>query len=199
MKTDTYSQLSFLRDNFSKVSLESQPLWHPLGFVSCIVREEGRTYTTRLHYWPKYERRTKSPNWPIHTHAYDLSSLILDGRIYDIQYKLVAGSGYAIYSVEYFGESSTINYTNEKASIAKVTDGVHVAGEEYSIPIGSFHETRVPMDECAVSLVVLSNFSDRRPLVLGRGEGQRYRYDRAAFDKTIFWTRMGEVIRKFSC
>ena len=194
MTIDIDSQLQYLRKNFSKVALTCQPLWHPLGFVSCVIRKEKRKFTTRIHYWPKHERRTKNPDWPIHSHVYHLTSRILKGRVRDIQYRLRDGSDYAIYSVQYSGEDSVINFTNRQTSVEKTIDKIHELGEEYSVSIGSFHQTQVPMGESVISLVVLSSFVDSNPLVLGTLEEQSYRYDRAEFDKSTFWTRIREVI-----
>ena len=195
MKTNTYSQLTYLRENFAEIALACQPLWHPLGFVSCVVRREGEEFTTRIHYWPKSDRRTKSPDWPIHNHAYELSSRILYGRVHDMQYSLKEGTDHALYSVSYSGEDSTIKCTSKKTSIEKVIDRIHETGMDYSISRGSFHQTHVPKDESAVTLVVLSDFGGNKPLVLGAIEGNCYRYDRDFFDKSAFWSRMRDVIR----
>ena len=191
------SQLPYLRENISELTSTCQPLWHPLGFVSCVIRSEKNSFITRIHYWPKFERRTKNPDWPIHTHVYDLSSQILDGRVRDIQYRLKDGADYAIYSVCYSGENSALNFTNEHTSIEKVIDAVHEAGEEYTVAIGSFHQTRVPFDESAVSLVVLSNFVNFTPLVLGTLREKFFPYSRVKFDKLTFWNRIGDIIRSF--
>ncbi len=194
MKIDVRSQLPYLRENISLVSATCQPLWHPLGFVSCVIRKEAQKYTTRIHYWPKFDRRTKNPDWPIHSHVYDLSSYILEGRVRDIQYQLVEGAEYAVYSVSYSGENSTIKRTERQTSIKKVVDEVHGEGEEYSVPIGSFHQTQVPVRESALSLVVLFNFTDEKPLVLGTVEEKSYRYDRVKFDRLTFWARVRDMI-----
>ena len=194
MKIDAFSQLSYLRDNISEVALTCQPLWHPLGFVSCVIRKEEGRFTTRLHLWPKHERRTKNPDWPIHNHVYDLTSYILCGRVRDIQYRLRDGRDYAIYSVQYSGNNSTVSFANGRTSIEKVTDEIHEAGDQYAVSIGSFHQTKVPMDESAISIVVLSNFANENPLVLGHTTESSHHYDRAEFDKVAFWTTISKVI-----
>ena len=194
MKIEARSQLLYLRVKFCEIALACQPLWHPLGFVSCVIRRKEGEYTTRLHLWPKYERRTKSPHWPIHNHVYDLASCVLSGRVRDTQYRLKDGSDYAIYSVRYSGENSVLGFTNRRTSIEKVIDEVHEPGEEYSVSLGSFHQTKVPIGESAITIVVLSNFVSDNPLVLGAVGEQKYQYDRAEFDKSAFWAIVDEVI-----
>ncbi|MYB76784.1 MAG: hypothetical protein F4X83_06765 [Chloroflexi bacterium] len=194
MKINARSQLPYLRDNISEIASTCQPLWHPLGFVSCVIRREEDEFTTRVHYWPRGNRRTKEPNWPIHNHAYELSSHILAGCVRDIQYRLVRGNDYAIYSVSYAGENSTITLTNRRTSLEKLIDQFHLAGEDYSVSVDTFHETDVPMQEQAISLVVQSNFRDTEPLVLGTGEGGQHSYDRIEFDRVAFWSQVRGTI-----
>lgn len=198
MKTDPRSQLLYLRENISKLAVSTQPLWHPLGFVSCVIRNDERKYTTRVHLWPKNERRTKNPDWPIHTHAYDLSSLVLNGRIRDIQYRQKTGSNYVVYSVSYVGQDSSITRTDQHSSIETLVDKFRETGEEYSVLKGSFHQSSVLIDEMAVTLVVLSNFDNTDPLVLGAVGHKIYPYDRAQFDKLMFWSQVREVILNLS-
>lgn len=186
---DAKSQLKFLEDNFLELASTCKPLWHPLGFVSCIIRKE-KYFTSRIHYWPKMERRTKVPNWPIHTHVYDLSSYILAGRVRDIQYRKKDGTDYVIYSVSYKGEDSEIKSTSTYTSIRKISDRIRSIGDEYAIPLGVFHETQVPLDEFAITLVALSNFADSAPLVLGEKEIGIHSYDREEFDRLEFWRRI---------
>ena len=194
MKIEAKSQLEFLRENIREISVMRQPLWHPLGFVSCVVRDESEKYIARIHYWPKSERRPKKPNWPIHTHTYHLSSYIVDGRVRDIQYCLNEGTEYAVYSVSYLEDNSEIFPTNQFNSARKIVDVVREKGEEYSVPIGLFHQTKVPLNESSITLVVLSNFTNSEPSVLGKPGGKSYSYERTFFDKTAFWNRIGNVI-----
>src|SRR5437879_13738561 len=82
---ETLSSLSDLR-----------PLWHPLGFVSVVVKEDDAV-AIRLHYWPAGERRPKNPNWPIHNHVFELCSTIITGEIIDRQYESCDGLERQIY------------------------------------------------------------------------------------------------------
>ena len=194
MKTRASVRVSHLRAHFSEISSTCHPLWHPLGFVSCIIPSEDSSYTTRIHYWPKWERRYKEPNWPIHNHVYDVSSHILEGRVRDVQYQVEDGNDYAAYSVSYSGEDSQIILTSQRIGIRKLVDEVRQTGEEYSIPEGTFHQTVVPVGESAITLVVLSNFSGASPLVLGTSERESYRYVRDKYSSELFWKRIRAIV-----
>ena len=194
MKTELSAQIEYLHKNFSVLAQTCQPLWHPLGFVSCEVRKKGG-YMVRLHYWPKCERRGKNPNWPIHTHVYNLVSRVLGGRVRNIQYRETKGEEFKVYLVEYFGDQSAIGLTDERTSIEKVKDEIIDAGKEYSVEVGTFHETVVDFGEAAWTLVVLSDVVAIEPKVLGVSGGRCYRYDRVEFDKLLFWTEMKNVLQ----
>ena len=192
------SQLPYLRENIPRLAEQCQPLWHPLGFISCVIREEPKRLLVRVHYWPKAERRTKSPDWPIHTHIYDLSSLVLMGNVQDMQYRAEDnGSEYSIYSVSYHGENSAIAPSKREISVIPVVDRMHGVGEEYSVPAGVFHQTFVPMEDSAMTLVALSNFQETDPLVLGKSGDKSFPYDRLPFDKNVFWDYVAGAIIRF--
>lgn len=132
---------------------------------------------------------------PTHTHAYDLSSLVLAGSVHDIQYEEETGTAYRVYSVVYSGADSKIEITDRMLSAKKVVDEYHVAGEGYIVPVGRFHQTSVPVDKTALTLVVLSNFQDTKPLVLGEVAAHHaYPYDRTPFDRRRFWSAVEEAM-----
>lgn len=187
MRIDARDFVGWVAENIGQLSNESVPLWHPLGFVSAVVAKVDGSHTLRLHYWPKSERRTKNPDWPIHTHSYSLSSLVLAGRVEDLQYELEAGSQYSVYEVRYFGGDSEIVRTNRTVSIGKTTTHVHSSGAQYRVERGVFHQSRVAFENSAVTLVALSENSSGPPLVLGTTGGSRYPYDRTRFDPDTFW------------
>lgn len=193
MKISASSQLAFLRENLLSFAETCTPLWHPLGFVSCEILNDPGNIIVRVHYWPKGERRTKNPDWPIHTHVYDLSSLVLMGRVRDQQFREKQGSEYAVFSVSYSGENSAISWTGRNVAAELLVDEYHAAGEEYTVSVGTFHQTHVPQEETAATLVVQSNFQHSDPLVLGQASDQKYPYDRLPFDREQFWTSVSKA------
>jgi hypothetical protein len=193
MRISASSQLAYLRENLFHLSCTCVPLWHPLGFVSCLVRSELDHFAVRVHYWPKNERRPKRPDWPIHTHVYDLSSLVLMGRVRDVQFREKTGLEHAVYSVSYDGDDSAISDTGQHLSIEAQIDDYHSVGEEYFVPKGTFHCTYVSRTEFALTLVALSNFEKASPLVLGQSGRESEPYGRQPFDKEVFWHHVHEA------
>jgi hypothetical protein len=184
----------WVADNIEELSRQCIPLWHPLGFVSTVVAKVEGSHTLRLHYWPKNDRRTKNPDWPIHTHSYHLSSLVLAGKIEDRQYELEAGSQYCVYEVRYIGGDSEILKTDRTTSIAKVDCHFHSPGTQYTVERGVFHQSRVAIEDTAVTLVAMSENSSDSPLVLGTPGDIRYPYDRTSFDPLTFWAAVRSTL-----
>ena len=195
MKIDARSYFSFLSENIEKLKFSCAPLWHPLGFVSCIIKQE-KDHTVRVHVWPEGERRVKNPDWPIHTHAYYLSSYILEGSIRDIRYKTIENGNYAAYSVRYFEGGSEIKLTDERVGVKPIIDEIRVAGEDYEVDLGVYHQSSVSLEHSAVTLVALSNFSNEPPLVLGEQVAEKYPYDRTPYDKDVFWAKVSSAVEQ---
>ena len=186
--------MNFLLDNIDTLAVSIQPLWHPLGFVSCVIKENPGELTLRVHYWPPNDRRTKNPDWPVHTHSYALSSLVLLGNIEDIQYDIIDGEKYSIYKVSYFNGDSEISNTNRKTSILKYTSEMRTEGQQYRVERGVFHQSSVKLSESAVTFVALSESSSEAPLVLGDNGDNRYPYDRMPFNQEVFWSAVRYAI-----
>jgi hypothetical protein len=194
MKINALDHINFLLDNIDALASSIQPLWHPLGFVSCVIRDEPGELTLRVHYWPPNDRRTKNPDWPVHTHSYALSSLVMRGTIEDIQYKTSAGDDFKIYSVSYFNGNSEIRSTGKNTNALKCISESRTEGEQYRVERGVFHQSAVKFTESAVTFVALSEPSSEPPLVLGGDGEQRYPYDRTPFNKEQFWSAVKDAI-----
>ena len=194
MKIDARASFDFLIQNIENFSSTIQPLWHPLGFSSSIIKNKQEGQTLRVHFWPPDERRTKNPDWPIHTHAYALSSLILAGQLTDIQYDVDAGDEYNVYSVAYSNGHSEIFRTNGGLKIISKKSAIRSAGEQYRVERGVFHQSFVEFGRSTVTLVALSEHSDEAPLVLGRAEAGSYPYDRTPFDRELFWSAVRRAL-----
>lgn len=194
MKAEASDLLVFLRDNLRALSSDVVPLWHPLGFVSCVIDEVPDKYVARVHYWPNGERRVKNPDWPIHTHSYTLSSLVLDGCVRDLQYRRTEGDEWCVYSVNYFNGGSEINRTGESIDLITNLDELRSAGDQYQVARGIYHQTQVPINQSAVTLVLLTNHGSDAPKVLGSALANRYPYDRIPFEANRFWGAVEEAM-----
>lgn len=193
MKIDAKSQFIFLSEKLKELASTVVPLWHPLGFVSCVIKQTEE-FTLRVHFWPKGERRVKNPDWPIHTHSYFLSSFVLKGAVRDIRYKSIEGGENVVYSVRYFEGGSEITQTSDKVGVVPLVDELRCEGDSYVVDLNVFHQSVVPFQESAVTLVALSNFTNSPPLVLGSPAEERYPYDRAPYDKGLFWESVSGAV-----
>lgn len=193
MKIDAKSHFTFLSENLKKLASTTVPLWHPLGFVSCIIKQTEE-FTLRVHFWPKGERRVKNPDWPIHTHSYFLSSFVLKGTVRDIQYKSIEGGENVVYSVRYFEGGSEITQSSSRVGVVQLVDKLRHEGDSYVVDLNVFHQSVIPSQESAVTLVALSNFTNSPPLVLGSSAEERYPYDRTPYDKGFFWESVSSAV-----
>ena len=196
MRINAVDHLDFLLENIDTFATSIQPLWHPLGFVSCVIKVIPSELTLRVHYWPPNDRRTKNPDWPVHTHSYALSSLVISGKIEDTQYKTTDGEQHSIYKVSYLNENSEIRCTGKKTNAFKCTSDIRTEGEQYRVERGVFHESSVKSTESAVTFVAISEPSSEAPLVLGEDGGQSYPYDRTPFDREEFWSAVRDAISR---
>lgn len=146
--------------------------WHPLGFVHAeIFRNDAGT--RRLHIWLANDRRPKLPNWPIHTHVFDLESRIIFGEVQDTRFKVSATesndeSTKRLYEVNYSSTSSRLVPTTTLVHAVEKTRQHFVAGESYRVPAEEFHSSHVPLRNTAVTLASATLLPDTSaPLVLG--------------------------------
>ncbi|PLW83645.1 hypothetical protein CWI75_04660 [Kineobactrum sediminis] len=194
MKTDIANAFNFLHDHLDDLSSTIVPLWHPLGFVSCVINDSSKEQVVRVHYWPAGERRVKNPDWPIHTHSYFLKSLVLSGRVKDLQYSVERGEQWCVYSVNYYEGGSEIIRTSESINAHPTIDEIRDAGVKYEVPRGVFHQTKVPDDQTAVTLALLTDHGTEPPKVLGTKQGKKYPYDRIEYDPEVFWKVVREAV-----
>lgn len=194
MKTDISEVFGFLRNNLKSLASSVIPLWHPLGFVSCVIGQAPSSYVARVHYWPPGERRVKNPDWPIHTHTYALRSLVLAGDVRDIQYRVEPGDQWCVYSVNYYDGGSEIVKTLEEVDATTVVDEIRTAGIQYEVRRGIYHQTLVAQEHSAVTLVLLTDHCSEAPRVLGSKAAAKYPYDRVPFHHGRFWGAVGEAV-----
>lgn len=194
MKTEMSDVLGFLCSSFESLSSRLTPLWHPLGFASCIIDQVPSSHVARVHYWPAGERRVKNPDWPIHTHTYALRSLVLEGEVRDLQYSVRPGDQWCVYSVNYYDGGSEIVRTSEEVDATTVIDKVRPTGSQYEVRRGIYHQTLVPHEDAAITLVLLTDHGSEAPKVLGSKSALTYPYDRISFDRSRFWGAVGEAV-----
>ena len=182
---------NWLADHLSRFQ-HIQPHWHPLGFVSCFVLRED-DHAVRVHLWPAGERRPKHPNWPIHTHIFDLESHVVFGALVDRQYELSPGEAFEKYGVHYNGIDSDIRPTRECVRVVKMREVTHSAGSTYSVAKGIFHETVVNREDTVLTVARCQAYDSGPAFVLGKKGTLPYAYERELFDREIFWKAVAEL------
>jgi len=202
MKIDASGYMHYLLYGLDSWERDEEviPLYHPLGFVSCVIPHPDQAVKLRLHYWPEKDRRLKNPNWPVHTHNYRLSSLVLSGTICDKQYSAFkeGGGDSCLYAVEYSGEDSLIRDTGERCSFKLISEASRAAGQQYCVERGTFHESVVMANTSAATFVCLTQKGTEPPLVAGEPTGQAYPYERERYSRNHFWRCMKKNISDFN-
>ncbi len=154
--------------------------WHPLGFL--VVRlGEVSSGQLRLHVWTTQARPTQLPNWPIHTHIFELHSHILVGAVINDWYEVQPGpSGRSrLYEVAYRGTTSTMKASPTYVDCVRTLRKSFVAGASYVVDRGQYHATEVADGRFAATIVVAGNPVDAAPMVVGSRDGDGvYTYER---------------------
>jgi len=202
MVPDLYTQLKTIRENINGLSKNTAPLWHPLGFVSCVVSNK-EDLVTRLHYWPKNQKKPKCPDWPIHTHLFTLTSLVLHGQIKDIQYRPSSGKQYSALSVEYVGVNSKLIPTGDLFDLKVIRETVLQRHGSYIVEEGVFHQSEVHSEDETMTLVQCANPTNRPPIVVAPTEeldllrGVNFDYLREPFSREVFWEKARVFLTEF--
>ncbi len=160
---------------------------HPLGFwhVSLGNTSEG---TIRLHLWPRSSRYPQAPHWPIHTHTFDLQSIVLVGSIENRLYttQTAHDGSHRVYEVNYSEADSVLRDTGRIVQASLSGCSAVTARQGYRVSVSEFHETAVP-DNCFAATLVLAkqvSRSEAVPLVLGDLHGlSEYRYSRSSINE----------------
>ena len=149
-----------------RLVLNSNPMWHPLGFVSAtLLKQEDQTL--KIHLWPRGTRKEKEPNWPIHDHSFHITSRVLVGEVGNAEYRVTRGHQFRLYRVEYHGNDSVLCPTNECVDCVEHCRTVTRAGAEYALPLGVYHQNVVPRSETALTLVIKAGAAKQSPNVVG--------------------------------
>lgn len=154
--------------------------WHPLGFLHATLVDSVET-ALRLHIWKPGMRHVQDPAWLIHTHVFDLRSIVLVGRLENRIHKWIPDLDHPVsrlYEISYNGYTSSLVATNrfgvcECESSLDVTRGI-----EYAVSYGQFHETEIAKTEFTIT-VALATKRSGAPLVVGAVDAKpSYSYPR---------------------
>lgn len=162
------------------------PLWHPLGFVSLLLKK-GDGWALKLHYWPMETRRPKTPDWQIHDHRFHLESRVLNGALDNWTYRIEEGGSDRLLPVSYSGKDSVIEPSGRPVTAVLEKKETHSAGAVYTIPRTTFHQSFVSLDSCAITIVLQSDFVQQPPFVVGKEGVHIQEYRRFSYDKDKLW------------
>jgi hypothetical protein len=141
--------------------------WHPNGFAVFHLGEVDHLGRLRLHAWPSGQRIALEGQPAVHSHPWDLCSLVLTGRYQDVIYEArevfpnegkasedhlqrfelelgEPGAGDRVYPVDRWF-----------APVSVDTRGV-TAGDVHQLPAGRLHRAIIPPDEFVATLVLTS-------------------------------------------
>lgn len=176
------------------------PTWHPLGFIHLTLLETSNG-TVRLHIWPPFNRRPKSPNWQIHSHIYNLNSLIICGKITNTFYEtsdLGVDDLYREYKVIYGQGLSRLEGTSNMVNVNILRTDKHLMGDIYSIPSQIFHSSSTEISELSATIVATSKHIKSSPLVLGDSVVHRELiFERTACDENHYKTYLKNILQNF--
>lgn len=178
--------------------------WHPTGFVVARLAERGDE-TLRLHIWPDGDRVYGEPLWPLHDHAFSLTSLVLAGavgsqkvHVSDVEAGLGSRRRYAVD----YGAGGRRSQLIACRGVVQTREGAMrttLPGAVYKIAAGEFHASSAAPNRLSATLVATRTESSRPPFVLGPVAG-RAAIDvrRASVHATRWRSLVGQVQRAWA-
>jgi GrpB-like predicted nucleotidyltransferase (UPF0157 family) len=173
-----------------------QPLWHPLGFVSCTLISTD-SWALKIHLWPKNDRKPKTPNWEIHDHLFHIDSRVLKGTIRNIMFKETQGTSLEHYTALYNEKNSVLTPVGKFCDVQVHSDVELRAGSRYIMESGEFHQGHVKNDNLTVTLVLKSKKIAGAPRILGKpglSGADLSPYNREFYPKDKFWSAVLSII-----
>ncbi len=168
MKTDQFYKYSeeFLKNCRNEVlqSFMSNPpagKWHPNGFAVFYIRDIENIGKLRLHVWPKGIRIALDGQPKIHSHPWDLCSLVIAGVYQDTIYESVR---YEEFSPERQQEFRLKFGSPMEGDQLKLVDAWHTIiesrrrkisqGNCHCLSAGVLHSTNIPIDEFVITIML---------------------------------------------
>lgn len=143
-------------------------------------------------------RRPKKPNWPIHNHRFDVISTVVSGLLEDHRFEFEdVENGHRLFDVKYDGANSKLVPVGVSGLMKPVSSSLARMGTQYTIPAGKFHSTFVPMNCRTITIVQCVNFQDIAPSVYADTLGEPSDYVRLGYDRSEFWSQIGEAMNAF--
>lgn len=156
--------------------------WHPNGFAVFHLGDLEGLGRLRLHLWPRGLRIALEGQPAIHSHPWDLCSLVIAGCYRDTLYRVrefdVDGPGRLRgFDVRFgrSGEGDTVYPLERWYEVAVSDERTIMEGNSHQVAAGVLHESPIPLDSFVATLLITSEVVDMSKLLLiGDGKfGQR--------------------------
>jgi hypothetical protein len=153
---------------------------HPLGFAHGELMSANNV-TARLHIWDSVKRVAQKPSWFVHTHHFDLKSVVLTGGLTNLIYAWIEDGlnlSERIYEINYGDRVSSLEATNRIGRCELVSSEAVAAGQTYAVKYGEFHNTFVPEGDFTATIAIATK-RPGTPLVVGAvGGDPSYTFER---------------------
>jgi hypothetical protein len=173
---------------------------HPLGFVHGEVIS-GEDAAVRLHIWDSTERTVQEPRWMIHTHIFELKSIVLVGSLSNRMYGWTDGGPHPnakLYQITYNGNHSCLEATAREGICEQISSLDVCRSELYTVKCGEFHNTFVP-EQAYTATLALTIKRPGTPLVVGEKVGKpSYSYTRCEVSSDVQSRLVDDLMRRVS-
>jgi hypothetical protein len=180
-----------------KLLTESKFKRHPLGFLHSTLADRADV-ALRLHIWKPGMRLVQEPAWSIHTHIFDLQSLVLIGSLKNIIYSWTADNvspQFRMYETSYRNGASVITATRKLGKLQLESTSDVSTGLQYFVARGQFHQTDVPEGHFTATIALTKKYPGTS-LVVGNIDGDSsYYFVRRELTDDIQTRIVGEVAR----
>jgi hypothetical protein len=172
---------------------------HPLGFIHAALIDRD-DIAIRFHMWKPGMRAVQEPAWLIHTHTFELNSIVLFGELENSIYKWepnTSSPDTRLYVATYQNGLSQIIATDQ-VGVPQLEFSSEIAkGSGYRVTYGDFHQTNVASDQLTATIAVATKFHGS-PLIVGSLEGQAsYSYAREVLNSEIRQDLIRDVLDFF--
>jgi hypothetical protein len=157
---------------------------HPLGFV-CLPLERDPEYGVCVHVWAPDLVRAEATTSTVHSHSWDLVSLVLYGQVVNSLSEVtedVTNGTHRVFEVHSTGPADEIRATERRVRHRPAEQQPVGAGQVYRLPAGRFHTTRIDGDRRAAT-VVLGRAREQADLSLGALDTPSHRVVRQRCDR----------------
>lgn len=143
---------------------------HPLGFT-CIQLYRSTGWGLCIHIWKSAAAPHTLTTTPIHSHSWDLSSQVLCGRLENLEICVADGSQsptHRVLEITSAGSTDLIHPTQRLVCWTH-SESVYIgAGENYSLPAGTFHVSRPSAVGLTATVLLAEDRYASPELALGR-------------------------------